>query len=306
LTRSIETIVTNRRESRKQVADVVDMASKLICFGAGAFGGTMAETLTKTFLEPLKLSTNVDEEVLHKRESEPQVQEIVNRLNVLLGGVQSKARKPVLVVVDGLDKLQRTEQAEMIFLRSPALRGPRCQLIYTVPMSIYTSLGFRQAEEGCKSFLLPNVKLYYKKSGYKYRTGYDTMQEVVSRRLQGLDLTSEDVFAPRVLDLLIKKSGDVMRWFVEMVQDACIQARIAGRPLVDLAAARRAVDDRATPLAMCLTRPRIEELRNIHREKWPSGEAEVGDLLHNLLIVAYRNSDTWFDAHPLIWDHLKT
>lgn len=36
----------------------------------------------------------------------------------------------------------------------------------------------------------------------------------------------------------------------------------------------------------------------------PSRDEDTAELINSLLIVAYRNGDTWFDVHPLIWDNL--
>ncbi len=303
---SVQTLTSTKKETgRNESVDVVKLASGLLCFGAGALGGGIAEKLAEAALKPFAFTAGVSEEVVRKREIEPQVQQIINNVNLIIADVQTKAGQPLLVVVDGLDKIRRTEQAQLIFVASRALLGPICRIIYTVPMLVYSSLEFAQAEQEGRSYLLPNVKLYQRTSGRKYTPGYETMHEVVAKRLHALGLEPTDVFAPGVLDLVIKKSGGVMRWLIGMVQDACSFAQIRGQDRVSRAAANQAIDRWATRFGMRLTTARLEELRKIHASKLPSGDADVSELLQSLLIVAYRNRRTWFDVHPLLWEELE-
>jgi len=305
LAASIYTVTMNKADAEKEALNIAELVKGVVCFGASMLGGKVAEKLAEVFLKPFTLSSGVNEEVARKREIEPQVQHIINNVNLIIADVQTRANKPVLVVVDGLDKLQRSEQAKLIFLESRALTGPVCHIIYTVPMLIFNSLEFGQSEEECKSYLLPNVKLYEKTSDQQtYERGYEAMRKVVSKRLQSLGLQSDDIFEPDVLDLLILKSGGVMRQLISLVQGACTAAELMELDKVNSDAAQKAIDNRASQLARRLTTAMIKELRDVRKEKRPSGTPESSELLHGLLIVAYRNRTTWFDAHPLIWDEL--
>ncbi|MEE8586102.1 MAG: hypothetical protein V3T83_14760, partial [Acidobacteriota bacterium] len=302
---SVHTITSIGKDSSSDSLDVAKLASNLICFGASALGGSIAEKLAKAALEPFKLSSGVSDELVRKREIEPQVQHVINNVNLIIADVETKANRPLLVVVDGLDKLQRYEQAKLIFLDSRALRGPVCRIIYTVPMLIYASPGFGQVEEESVSFLLPNIKLYHKTSEKKYSKGYQLLSEVVSRRLQLVNLQARDLFAPKALNYLIQNSGGILRWLIRLVRDAAINAEVARRDRIEFEDARRAVLDRSKELAFRLSVERIEQLRRIRERKLYSAQDEIHDLLQSLLIVAYWNDDVWFDVHPMIWDKLK-
>ena len=305
LAKSVYTLTETEKQVKDESLDVVKLAKNLFCFGASAFGGGLGEKLAKAALEPFNFSSGVSEEVVRKREIEPQVQKIITNVNLIIADVQTRADRNVLVVVDGLDKLQRSSQAELIFLESRALRGPKCRIIYTVPMLIFTAPAFGEAEDECKSYFLPNIKVYEKKTERKYRPGYQMLTEVVARRLGGLGIEPGGLFAPVALDLLIKKSGGLMRWFIELVQEACTHAQIRGDDKVTKAAARQAIEDRAAKLALRLNVEWIEELKKIRASNWPSGTKGSRELLQSRLAVAYRNRETWFDAHPLVWERLE-
>jgi hypothetical protein len=124
----------------------------------GAAVAGLVETLAEALLKPFTLSSGVSDETARKREIEPQVQTIINNINPIIADVETRANKPLMILVDGLDKLRRPEQAQLIFLDNSALRGPICRMICSVPMLIYNSPQFNQVEEECKSYLLPNVK----------------------------------------------------------------------------------------------------------------------------------------------------
>ena len=172
-------------------------------------------------------------------------------------------------------------------------------------MLVFTSLGFGQAEGETKSYLLPNVKLFDRTSDTQTDSeGYAILRKVVAKRMKSIGQTPDAVFEPEALNLLIFKSGGVMRDFIWLALDAMSAAKILGLDKVNTDAAQKAINDRASQLAFRLTETRVEELRKVRKNKLPSGSPESRELLHGLFIVAYRNQTTWFDAHPLLWEEL--
>ena len=307
LVKSVYTITEEMKAKDDQALDVAKLIEKIVCFGASILGGKVGEELAKAVFQPFTLTSGVSEEVARKRTIEPQVQAIITNVNLIIADIETKAKKPLLVVVDGLDKLPRFEQAKLVFLDSRALLGPVCRIIYTVPMSIYASPLFRQVEEECHSYLLPNIKLYEKEAEQqRYESGYQVLQEVVTKRLQMTNLQLREVFDSEALEgWLIPKSGGVLREFIGLVHDAIRAAKIMNLEKVNLAAAQKAVQDRAAKLTLRLTTTSVEELREVRKEKRPSGTPASTELLHGLFIVAYQNHRTWFDAHPLLWEELS-
>ncbi len=252
---SVYTLTHETKEKARDAAlNVAELAKGLFVFSAKLLGAGLVETMAEALLKPFTLSSGVSEETARKREIEPQVQTIINNINLIIADVETGARKPLMILVDGLDKLRRPEQAQLIFLDNSALRGPLCRVMYTVPMLIYNSTQFNQVEEECKSYLLPNVKLYDRNADQKgHDPGYRTMNEVVEKRLASLKLKPGDVFAPGVLDELIRKSGGVLRWFIGLVQDSCKFAQRRKLDQVDMDCAQQAIDQRVADLSSRLT-----------------------------------------------------
>ncbi len=304
---SVRTITKEEKETRKESLNIIELTKNMICFGSSMLGAPLGDKLAEAALKPFNLTSGISEETARTRKIEPQVQEIINNINLIIADVETKADKPLLIVVDGLDKIQDHGQAELIFLKSRALLGPICRIIYTVPMLSFSSLRFAQMEEESKSFLLPNVKLYEKENdGTPYKNGYQTMHDLVEKRLSMAGFKLGDVFeSSDVLELLILKSGGLMRWLIELVQNSFINAEIMKEEKVNETVAQKTIENRAARLASRLTVESVEELRKVRINKRPTDSLKSSELLHGLLIVVYRSEKIWYDVHPLLWEELE-
>lgn len=296
-------------EVTSQAFDVTEFAQNILCFGAEMIGSTFAAKLVEATLKPFKMSSGVTEKVARQREIEPQIQQIITSVNLIIAEIETQLNRSFLIVVDGLDKLPRPEQANLIFLESQALKGPICNLIYTVPICIFHSLGFDLLAEDCQSYFVPNIRLFDRtstKSNYvSYQNGYDTLTQVVENRLREISLSSSDLFEDDVLGLFIRNSGGILRTFIGLIQDACAQAEILRIEKIDQVAAQKTIENRAVRVSGPLSRDQIEELKEVHTTKTHSGTPIGQDLLDKRYIVAYRDGgDLWYDAHPLTWDKL--
>ncbi len=296
---------TLTEKPRTESVNVAELLRGLLVFSAGVLGSKVGEKLAEAALQPFTITSGVSEEFARKREIEPQVQDIVGNVNLILADVQTKADRPLLVVVDGLDKIQRLEQAKLLFLDSRALRGPVCRIVYTVPMLVQTMPEFRQATEGSKVALLPNIKLYDRLDERKlHQSGFDLMADVASRRLGAASLLLSELMDRDVLDRIALHSGGMMRMFVGLVKDACMAAERMDLDRVTMAAATQAIGNLTADMTAALTIERRDELRQVRKNRMPSSSDESARLLHGLYIVAYRNGATWYDAHPLLWNEL--
>jgi hypothetical protein len=293
--------------TRRESVNVADIVSRLGGIGPSAFresfGEQAANDFTNHFYRKTIFPSGVPEETLSRRESEPRIQQIVNAVNLVIAEVKTRSQQDLLIVVDGLDKLQRLEQSKRLFLDSDSLTGPVCRIIYTAPMNIFTDPRFSQIEQRYRSFLCPNINLHEKKSKRRRQEGYDTLSEVVSRRLRTIDLKIEDLFEGKALELLMMKSGGILRGFIELIREASASAQILGLPKISLKAVREAVQSRSSKLGLRLNEQSVAELRRIRKHHLAT-EGGTAELLQNLLAIAYVGDTVWFDAHPLLWEIL--
>ena len=307
LAESIETLSTKETGTpRNESINWAEMAKGVLVFTAGMLGSKPGEKLAEALLKPFSITTGISSEIARKREVEPQIQQIINRINLIIGDVETKAGKPLFVIIDGLDKIQRLEQAKEIFLQSRALRGPLCRLLYTVPMLIFTLPEFTGLTDDCETKLLPNVKLIERlDTTLKDEKGYVVMREVVSKRLGQVELTIDELFEKETVDKLIHISGGVMRYLVRYTLSALRKAELKGLDKVNLSTVQQVIDDETSRMTATLTAERRLELVKLIETKLPSEAPLVHELLHSLFILAYRNGETWYYPHPLLWNSLK-
>lgn len=291
---------------RDEQFDVMELTKTVLCAGAELVGSTYGGKLVETALKPFQKSVGNTETIARRREIEPQIQNIITNVNLIVAEVETKLNRPFLVVVDGLDKLEKEEQVDLIFGQSQALKGPLCNLIYTAPMHLST---FNKIREGCHSYLVPNIKLFDKTSitpNYvEHSKGYQTLTNIVTSRLATIPLLSSEIFEVDILKLMIRKSGGLLRLFIKLISDACTQAEILGIEKINREAAQLAIDEETIHFAGGLDQDQIKELQEVHRTKIKPATETGKELLQQRFIVAYRDGgDLWYDAHPLTWDKL--
>lgn len=282
---------------------------QVVCFGESHLGSGLGRRLAELGRRPPQLSSWVTEETARTREFESLAPEIVNHVSRIIEDVAKQAEKPVLVVVDGLDKLQDQSQTEEFFFKTNILRVPFCRLIYVVPLYIFKDHRFGQLAAYSRSFPFPNIKLYEKNDNEQMDVqGYQFMREVVRKRLKSLGVDPDELFESWSLDKLIFKSGGIMRWFITLVRDAGKYAERMKLETIDDQAAARAISDfEVRNASRLLDNESLLELSIVRRTHYPTGNEISNQLLHALLIVAYpdRGAGTWFDAHPITWEALE-
>ncbi|MBI4641766.1 MAG: ATP-binding protein [Candidatus Tectomicrobia bacterium] len=304
LASAVYTLVYQKKQKVKdETLNAIEFVKGVLCFGAKMLGSNLGEALANAALKPFTFTAGVSEEIAHKREVQPQVQKVVNCVNRIIGDVESKAGKPLLLVVDGLDKIVQEKLVDLLFLESRALQGPVCCALYTVPMSLYQSFP-RLRQDFRYFFFLPNVKLWQRNDdSTRDPQGYETMHQVVAHRLNMI--SAPDLIAPDVLNILIHSSGGVVRWLITLFHDACIEAQKISADVITEQAARGAISRNARGFQIGQDTERLKELLHVRAQKNPSGSILSRRLLQDQFILAYSNDSAWFDAHPLLWSALE-
>lgn len=303
LAQSVHKLTRLTKEASPEEAELIETAKGAISFGASQLGARFTARVNQKSPRYFTLRSGVKEETARKREIEPQVQEIINNINLIVADVETRAGKPLLVVMDGLDKVQ--EQAYPIFIESQSLREPLCRIIYSAPMSISMQLDFEGLGTGARSYLWPDIKLYPKgEIDHPYEPGYALLREVARKRLQAVGLEIDRFFKQDALDRLIFKSGGVLRWFITLIRDAGKQAERMSSDFVNEQTAQQAINTYAAKLSYRLTREMLYELQEIWLSKRLSSGQITDQLLQLPLVVTYSNPKFWFDVHPMILEEV--
>jgi energy-coupling factor transporter ATP-binding protein EcfA2 len=278
-------------------------------------GGTTA-ALTTEVLKKVGLDfrhTLFDRETRRKIEIPPILGGIVDKINLIVAAAQKKTKRPLLVIVDGLDRLDM-EVARRIFVNNQWLAGAQCHIIFTVPISFYFSIHWQLARERqFVPFYLPNVKLFHRDSREMIPEGHTLMASLVHKRVRQI---APEVLTQEALTLLVQMSGGVIRELITLVESSCIKALLAEKRQIDLKTARQAVEgyqrEKASSLPYAYYWEVMAQVYRTHqlperREKGPDGaEFSVSDaLLEGLYVLAFSDVETWYDVHPTMLPLLK-
>jgi hypothetical protein len=232
---------------------------------------------------------------------------MVEMLNEIIDDVQSKTDRPLILLVDGLDKLRDADLISLNFLEKKFLNSPKCRVLYTGPLDLYYSPQFGEVRTRFPIVPFPHIKLHDRNNPKRLDdAGYQVMRAVVHRRLESLDLKPQEVIAPDALDSLIEGSGGVMRDLIRLIQAAALEADIAGKDRIEKLEAAKALNELRRQLMAQLTpeyHAVLQDVRSTHQRVDKDDQGEKCDLLlRNDIVLSYINDDIWFDSHAALTD----
>jgi len=306
---SLETLVQTETSDHKWEVDINQLVSNLIVFGLGTAaalgGGAAAGLATAGVVKPgLDLISSSIFKVGGQRqevralEVRPEIRNIVRAVNAIIEDVESKSTKPLLLIVDGLDKFE-LDQSKEFFVHTDVLNQINCRTVYVTPLTLYYSADFRQACERFRTEEFPNIALYPRdQRNAPIEINYDIFREVVERRITPLGFSRENLFAEDALNLLIQMSGGVMREFIRLVQNSLVEMYIAKAEQVMMIHAEEAAYRARRSFKAGLNVTYFDEMENFLLTGTPSGTKACDDLLKNLYILSYINHAIWYDVHP--------
>ncbi|PZO51651.1 MAG: hypothetical protein DCF15_14660 [Phormidesmis priestleyi] len=274
--------------------------------------------LPKVFADlGLLLRVGFQQDTKTTREVRPALGEIIDRVNDIIEAAQHD-RRELLVIVDGLDRKEYSIALEMF--SSSLLTALNCHIVYAVPIALRYSPAFRQPMQGFSSCLdLDNVPVF-KCSDQRCPTihpdphGRKILNNVISKRLNTLADTYENLCEAEAIELLCEKSGGVMRDLVRLARTACMVALQEKATRITQEIAEEAVrEERRTYSIEDYHFPELDEVNrtgsttsNVFDS--PRGKVVIcEELLHHKLILGYEDpgQGRWFDINPILADDLK-
>jgi energy-coupling factor transporter ATP-binding protein EcfA2 len=285
---------------REMLQDLIGWFSTTLKEVEGAIGAE-AELEAKADFWFLKLLSKVKSESktrqVVRRQFESNLSDLLTQVNEIVDTITQKVKKPVLAVVDGLDKIWDLEKAKGIYYAGGInLLVPRCKAVYTVPLALFYTQEFGQVRvtfDG--TFPLPNVKVQ-DRAGNPYEAGRTMLRDLIGRRMR-LDLIADDA-----REQLIELSGGVLRELIALARDACSNARAQNHTRVELVDVERAASQVRNLYRTMLTPRQLFALWQVHTSpnKQFADNAQAEGLVHNLSLLGYANDDLWWDVHPVV------
>jgi hypothetical protein len=203
----------------------------------------------------------------------------------------------LVIIADGLEKIplrplgdQLTTHNNLFIHNSNHLKAPPCHLIYTLPFALLTSEKVGEVFP-TRPLLMPMVHVRHR-NGREDRRALDAMSEVIKRRV------SPALFAPRVIKTLALASGGHIRDFLFLVREAAGEAEAGTR--ITRAHVKRAIAGLTDLYNRTIKQEFIEALDYVAHHGELSGGPHDGELVNRLLVLEYRNDETWTALHPCV------
>lgn len=251
-----------------------------------------------------------------ERRFEKRMSELVGMANRIAATIQIKTGKPVLVIIDDIDKLDLPLTDVLYRQNIKALFSPDFRILFTIPISAIreTSLNGSLMSEGIgRVRRLPVAKFFSKEDRHNpiiepEPMAFNTLLDVLRRRIP------EDLIEPETAKKIVRKSGGVMRELVRIARECCNECMVE----IEVGPEDQAVQINEKILTTALRSLRndfalslgdklITLLVDVYEKAEPEDAAspEFLDLLHGLYVLEYLNDDLWFDVHPIVVDLLK-
>jgi energy-coupling factor transporter ATP-binding protein EcfA2 len=273
-----------------------------------------------TIKAKLKANAVIREEI--KTEFARRISDLIDRINEIAAVIQSESNKPILVIIDDLDKLDMG-LAEAIYCNNiKPLFQPQFRVIYTIPVGVNRDLRLRNVirAETNKIQQLWVAKFYSK--GDSRQPNPEILEASVQVLLKILQRRIPDaLIEPETARQIVLYSGGVLREVIRLADRCCakclvqirrelrkeksIQANLSLK--IDESVLSQAITDAQIEFAEPLGQKDYELLAGIYQNLKPQDAENQRflDLLHLLYVLEYRNSQLWYDLHPIVVELLK-
>jgi hypothetical protein len=228
-----------------------------------------------------------------------EVQTLLRSVNVLIGLVQQRAGR-VLLVLDGLDRVEDFDRAKELFLDSHVIGQLDCRVVLCGPFALRRDGAILQVRGFSDVPPLVNIPVLSQDDPSKLGPGVPFFHQVFARRVA--DLGALDMVPPELLDRLAYYSGGRAREFVVAIRKLAEHAWDAGAEQATGEIVDAVLDERRRRRETGLHRGHIQVLEAVARD--PEHRLPNDPLAQNLLtygaLLPYPDGSEWYYPHPLL------
>jgi hypothetical protein len=291
--------------------------------GHQAGGGFSLASILKFFAEirsKLKINSVIRNEI--KTEFLHRISDLIARVNQIGAVIQEAVQKPILVIIDDLDKLD-LELVEAIYCNNiKPLFQPQFRIIYTLPIAAIRDLRLRNviSAETNRIEQLRVCKFFQRDKSRQpnpevLEAPIQVLTEILRRRIP------DALIEPDVARKVVLLSGGVLREVIRLTDLCCVKCLVEVRRelrkdptqqveltlKIDSTILEQAVTDMQIQFAEPLGQLDYELLVEVYQQFKPQDAENQRflDLLHGLYILEYRNAGLWYDLHPIVVALLK-
>lgn len=244
-----------------------------------------------------ELTAKFSAESSTRRVLRPRIQALLSDMAAHVNRVieaQEAFDKPLLLLVEDLDKTSLLQASKVFFQEGQLLHLLKCHAVYTFPIALRYSNDYPQIRQGFDlDFRLPNININHR-DGSQDDGGRATLRDLVLRRAHS------SLFVDSALDRIIELSGGLVVDLIRLLQGAVLwaiteDALQVTSEMVDSVAAGVRSDFKAI-----LRSEQYSALREASSRHGFVNEDVIQQVLHNLSLLEYRNSEDWCDVHPIV------
>ncbi len=243
-----------------------------------------------------------------RRDGEPEVKALVAAVNSLIMALQREYLRPLVLVVDGIDRVREEQRLRDLFVDSSLLSDLVCDAVVTGPE--FMLHGISQEIRYFKSVELCNVPVLNRDDPSQIGPGLDFFRTLVDKRVAAVANQSRPAserlpdkpFPDEIVERLAYYSGGVVREFIRMAHTAAGEAWEANAPSVTVAMVDVVLEEFRSAKQTRMTVGEIDLLRRVIADPehgLPSDETAF-ELLRQQRLLPYPNDNPWYYPHPLL------
>ena len=257
----------------------------------------------------LKTNATIRDEI--KIEFERKISDLVGNINQIATVIEVASKKPILVIIDDIDKIDIALAKDIFQAHIKALFQPSFNIVMTIPIAALREVSLvatLQTETNDQIVQMPVSKLYQKGERNQPHAQPNPevkaqLAKIINKRIPGY-LIEQDA-----LETTIIESGGVLRELIRITNECCrICLRLVRREpdnkniKINQDILVSAINKLSLDFDSRIGVKDYEILKTTYEEFKPNDpkEQQFLDLLHGLYILEYRNSELWYDVHPIV------
>ena len=304
--------VTKTTENGREAQFELEAGAKI---GSGGWLLGLAD-LFAGFSSEIKYRTSSSSSIVEEVRKRPG--DLIVQINRVVESIQEALRarnQQLLILVEDLDKLSIADARHIFVENCNLLTGISANIIYTIP--IFT---FYSPDAGAitavfdHDFSLPMIKVLNPDGSHG--KGFDIVKQIVHRRVDPSAIDGD------ALDLLIEKTGGVLRHVFEVLQTASSMTTLR-EPPIRIDNIKYALGRLKTTMGIQIALPVQQTIQGLDRVEQlydklvdyarqqakgepfgPTGDPIIQVLLQSCALVEY-NGTRWLGVHPLVLEFLK-
>jgi hypothetical protein len=241
-------------------------------------------------------------------DQDPQVRAVLAATNALLDTIRTEYKRDVVLLVDGLDRVQDNTTFEGLFVNSSLVAELRADLVVTLRLGLVQR--HRARLHAWKTYDFTNVPVVDRAAPTAADPrGLEFFRALTQRRMDTLPAEQAQgpaFFTEGQVDTLAHRSGGRLRDFMYLVREVSVAAMLKDTASATDALIAEVVDEMRRERESGLNSDEVAVLQGVLRDplrSLPAGEV-ANALLDRQLLLPYPNESTWYLPHPILLPRL--